>query len=224
MKALTVREPWGFALIEGGKNVENRTWTTAYRGPLAIHTAARIDDAYIRDAMTGPYWDPGLLAEFEQSGRPITLQAGTFLGVVTLTDVHHATDCAHQVDGRTEYCSGWAMPGQWHWQVTDPGKLGHPLPAKGRLQLWDPTAEDVTHLTGCLHRWACIRDPHDRTEVHVVPIRDAIVHKVADDCLCGPTRTVAREDRPDGWLLTHHSLDGRESSEHTPTVRGCRNG
>ncbi len=40
MKALTVRQPWAWALMEGGKDIENRKWATTYRGPLAIHAAA----------------------------------------------------------------------------------------------------------------------------------------------------------------------------------------
>lgn len=38
--ALTVRQPWAWC-IEHGKPVENRTWQTRYRGPLAIHAGAR---------------------------------------------------------------------------------------------------------------------------------------------------------------------------------------
>ena len=26
----------------GGKNIENRTWSTAYRGPLAIHSSKTV--------------------------------------------------------------------------------------------------------------------------------------------------------------------------------------
>lgn len=50
-------------------------------------------------------------------------------------------------------------------------------------------------------------------EVHVVPVADVYEH--ADrDCLCGPrVEAVFRDDGSNGWLVTHHSLDGREASE-----------
>jgi hypothetical protein len=35
IKALTVRQPWAWATIYGGKDVENRRWRTTYRGPAA---------------------------------------------------------------------------------------------------------------------------------------------------------------------------------------------
>ncbi|MCP4571454.1 MAG: hypothetical protein GY838_03810 [bacterium] len=37
MKCLTIRQPWAWAIVYAGKFVENRTWSTWYRGPLLIH-------------------------------------------------------------------------------------------------------------------------------------------------------------------------------------------
>lgn len=41
MRILTVRQPWVWAIIHGGKDVENRVRNIAgsYRGPVAIHVA-----------------------------------------------------------------------------------------------------------------------------------------------------------------------------------------
>lgn len=36
MRILSVRQPWAWALVDGWKDVENRSWRTAYRGPIAI--------------------------------------------------------------------------------------------------------------------------------------------------------------------------------------------
>lgn len=54
--------------------------------------------------------------------------------------------------------------------------------------------------------------------VHVLPVDDLIEHDdVGDGCACGPTvEAVFREDGSNGWLITHHSLDGREASETAP--------
>ena len=37
MKALTICQPYAHLIMIGEKRVENRTWPTRYRGPLAIH-------------------------------------------------------------------------------------------------------------------------------------------------------------------------------------------
>jgi hypothetical protein len=36
-KALSIRQPWAHLIVAGIKQIENRTWTTRYRGPLLIH-------------------------------------------------------------------------------------------------------------------------------------------------------------------------------------------
>ncbi len=40
MKILTVRQPWAWLLMHG-KDIENRTWSTSYRGPLLIQASAK---------------------------------------------------------------------------------------------------------------------------------------------------------------------------------------
>lgn len=45
MRVLTVRQPWADLIINHGKDVENRSWRTTYRGPLVIHAGATEDTA-----------------------------------------------------------------------------------------------------------------------------------------------------------------------------------
>jgi hypothetical protein len=53
--------------------------------------------------------------------------------------------------------------------------------------------------------------------LHVYPEHDLVEHDTSTDepdCACGPeTRPVEQEDGSIGWLLVHHSLDGREAHE-----------
>jgi hypothetical protein len=37
MKALSIQQPWAWAIIAGHKDVENRSWYTHHRGSLLIH-------------------------------------------------------------------------------------------------------------------------------------------------------------------------------------------
>lgn len=41
MKVLTLHQPWASLIALGVKTIETRSWSTQYRGPLAIHAAAR---------------------------------------------------------------------------------------------------------------------------------------------------------------------------------------
>ena len=51
--------------------------------------------------------------------------------------------------------------------------------------------------------------------VHVYPNNDLIDHDTeSGDCPCGPTsEPVFDADGACGWVVTHHSLDGRELNE-----------
>jgi hypothetical protein len=40
MKVLVVRQPWAWLIVNGGKDIENRTWKTKHRGPLLIQASA----------------------------------------------------------------------------------------------------------------------------------------------------------------------------------------
>lgn len=37
--ALSIRQPWAWAILNAGKDIENRDWSTRRRGPIAIHAA-----------------------------------------------------------------------------------------------------------------------------------------------------------------------------------------
>jgi hypothetical protein len=49
LRALSIRQPWAWAVAAGLKRVENRSWRVSYRGPLAIHAARVVEtQAYAR--------------------------------------------------------------------------------------------------------------------------------------------------------------------------------
>lgn len=39
MKALSIRQPWAWAILHAGKRIENRSWATSFCGPVLIHAA-----------------------------------------------------------------------------------------------------------------------------------------------------------------------------------------
>lgn len=55
MKAISICNPWAWLIVHGFKPVENRSWATNYRGPIAIHAGKKsgwqqIEDwAWVRD-------------------------------------------------------------------------------------------------------------------------------------------------------------------------------
>lgn len=58
------------------------------------------------------------------------------------------------------------------------------------------------------------RDLADGETIHVMPVDDLVLHENTRECVCQPVvEHVPNDDGPDGWLFTHHSLDGREANE-----------
>lgn len=128
MKAITVRQPWAYAIARLGKNVENRSWPVNYRGTLAVHAGAAWDgdDAQSTVAFTArrSYADVD----------PARSQRSVIVAVVDLVGV-----CCVGLDGRGCDCGPWAISGQCHWRLTNPRPLAEPVPCTGRLGLWDLT-------------------------------------------------------------------------------------
>jgi hypothetical protein len=116
-RALSVRQPWAWALMVGLKPVENRTWATNHRGRLWIHASTRWDRSR-----------PDLLAKAAAGGPLVT---GALLGHADLLAIHRSDDCG-------DSCSEWAVPGNYHWQLASPVPLAEPVPMQGRLGLWVP--------------------------------------------------------------------------------------
>lgn len=106
MRVLTVRQPWAWAIIHGGKDVENRVRNIAgsYRGPVAIHVALRDDTNAFSDFDPSPCLsaldsmaDGWYEATHAALGSPPWWgQQGHIIGVVDLVDVHTSHYCFEQ--------------------------------------------------------------------------------------------------------------------------------
>jgi hypothetical protein len=49
--ALSMRQPWYWAVEHAGKRIENRDWATHYRGPLILHAARGCEPAEYEEAV-----------------------------------------------------------------------------------------------------------------------------------------------------------------------------
>ena len=52
-------------------------------------------------------------------------------------------------------------------------------------------------------------------DFHVYPVEDLIEHDTdSEGCVCGPTiEPIECDDGSMGWIVVHHSLDGREENK-----------
>jgi len=149
MRAITVRQPWAWAIIHGGKDVENRTRNIAgkYRGPVAIHAGLRHDLEYDKQliaaavgrwARANPQVSHLDFPDDPPNARPLWYgHLGRVIGVADLVDVHWADpfEGCHRPDSSWE-CSAWADTGCYHLALRNRRPLPRPIPWRGRLGLW----------------------------------------------------------------------------------------
>lgn len=119
---LSIRQPYVDAILSREKLIENRDWKTQYRGPLLIHA----------------------------SGKHPELQTGVILGFVELVGIlehpgHQLGLYSVQKMIRTvlnrdldldHIEQHWDYHSKFWWIFDNPIRFKKPIPAKGKLNLW----------------------------------------------------------------------------------------
>ena len=122
-RVLSIHGPWAWAIIFGGKDVENRSWSTEHRGPILIHASSRKFSGAglveVRGAIARCSGMP--LAEV-----PVEFPRSTMLGMVDVADC------------RNSVWSPWGAPlGQMNWVLENPRRLTPAVSGiDGKLNLW----------------------------------------------------------------------------------------
>lgn len=122
-KVLTVRQPFAWAILQGIKRVENRTWQTHFRGPLFIHAGKAKAFAALLALPKG--WT---------MPREEDLAYGAILGSVELTDCLPVEKMRRR-DRLTT--------GPYCWLLSSPILLPVPYPCAGQVRIWDAPALEV---------------------------------------------------------------------------------
>lgn len=89
MKAISVRQPYAWLIVNDWKNIENRSWSTTYRGSLLIHASRRVESDMIP-------WVVQQAKKADDAGgfppaSPI-FRIGGIIGIVDLVDVVTISD------------------------------------------------------------------------------------------------------------------------------------
>jgi activating signal cointegrator 1 len=148
---LSLLQPWATLIAIGAKRIETRSWSTLYRGPLAIHASKkptgqrRWPCEELFNDLAEQRCDFGRLF-----GGPNTfdvLPFGCILAVCSLVDCRYTGDYYPLHEGapwvkelyRTdshETDLGDFGPNRYGWFLEDVRRLPQPVPAKGALGLW----------------------------------------------------------------------------------------
>ena len=119
MKAISLKPPWAWLMTTGIKKVENRRWSSNYRGPILIHASKT--------------WD--------QEGYEFILRIATIYEISILPDKdEHVRGAiigrANMVDCVKSHPSKWFFgPYGFVWEDAFP--LISPIPYRGQLGIFN---------------------------------------------------------------------------------------
>ena len=117
--AVSIRQPWAELILQGRKTIELRTWDTDHRGLLWLHT--------------GKAADHGLDQSFGVSDPP----RGAFVGRVTLVEISPIDPQRWERWRGQHLDSGRYQPGLLAWHLSSAERLRQPVPAPGKLRLFE---------------------------------------------------------------------------------------
>jgi len=122
--ALSIRQPWAWAIIHAGKDIENRDWATKFRGPVCIHAAKSMTrdefDSFVslaRAMFRNGDWTGDLVPE------PKAFSRGGIIGVAEIVDCVDASE------------SPWFF-GRYGFVLRNPRAVEF-IPVKGALGFFD---------------------------------------------------------------------------------------
>ena len=113
MEALSIRQPWAWLIVNGYKDIENRSRRTHFRGRIYVHTGKNI--ASLDDF-------PEQWEYIRQSGIviPPNLPTGAIVGEVTIADC-------------VEFSKSPWFSGRYGYTLEAPAAYETPVPCRGQL-------------------------------------------------------------------------------------------
>lgn len=149
MKALTLWQPWAQLVALEEKQIETRSWSTEYRGDLAIQAAKSLPPNWLGASRhTEEFRDE--LADVlnvrrdrdDRAGRHVDdavreMPRSCVLCVVNLIAVQPIDEMLRDTLSRRERIFGNYEDGRYAWFFEFVKRYYVPIPAKGRQMLWE---------------------------------------------------------------------------------------
>lgn len=102
MKALSILQPWAWLIANGHKDIENRVWSTRFRGGFLIHAGKRWSEEQEDDTAR-------VREEFPHIRLPASFDLGGLVGMATLLDCVESSS-SPWFTGRYGFVIGGAGP------------------------------------------------------------------------------------------------------------------
>ncbi len=161
MKAISIKQPYAQLIVEGIKDIENRTFKTHYRGKIYIHSSGKWHDRLKTNSLfTKEQWldlvnkssqrQNNLYRYIEQNVATMKLETSAIIGEVEIIDcvVNHPSIWAEKSPKTLIDSSGAYFISKetaiYNWVLANPVLYDKPiLNVKGKLSFWDIDKNEI---------------------------------------------------------------------------------
>ena len=138
MKAITLIQPWASLIMLQEKIIETRSWSTSFRGRIAIHAGKKID----KKVFEIPYYRE-VLSNYGITASNIITSA--IICTCDIVDVRKSEDVRDHISAK-ELAFGNYENNRFCWMLENINKIDPVLNVKGMLGLWK--YKPVTYTEG----------------------------------------------------------------------------
>lgn len=142
MKALSLIQPWATLVTIRAKRMETRSWSTSYRGRIAVH-ASKGFPIDCRELCGEWPFDEALtragINAWPRLPRGAIIATCELIACVPTRGIEQRRGelwTRYPFSDR-ERAFGDFTPGRWAWLLADVQALAEPIPCRGALGLWD---------------------------------------------------------------------------------------
>ncbi|MEG4273840.1 MULTISPECIES: ASCH domain-containing protein [unclassified Microcoleus] len=150
--ALTLWQPWASLIQQEIKRIETRSWSTNYRGPIAIHAAKK--PVNISDY-------PGL---FELLPDNCEIPLGAVVAIANLVDCVEMTPEFIAQQSETELMCGDWLPGRFAWVLEIIRPVVPAIAATGGQKLWNWSGTSIAAELEYLEKFKATPEPEYELE------------------------------------------------------------
>jgi hypothetical protein len=154
MKAITLQQPWATLVAVGAKRIETRSWSTSYRGPLAITASKGWPKKAQMIALSSPF-----IERLNEANYLPDIPLGMVVATCSLVDClpMEAHICLPGIFdeypdlntsqerkfGDFDVFDRKNGRRRWAFVLEDVQHLEKPIPVKGGLNLWEWTSDST---------------------------------------------------------------------------------
>jgi hypothetical protein len=165
--AISLWQPWAHLIAIGAKRFETRSWSTTYRGLMAIHAGKKWTSRMAAQCLEEPFLsilskdEPTFRLRAEANAADLSFAFGAVIAIADLVEVWPTSELAWAscpkslrnpavppdlAIGLQERAFGDFSHGRYAWQYENVTRLPEPIPCPGKQGLWVPDAEIVDRL------------------------------------------------------------------------------